>query len=172
MEFIENSYKRLVDHCISNGLSANKADFTLVNSLSTVLDDKKINIFLLGVLLNREKTPKNKVQKIGREYELGHNYYEIFFALYVRDLDRYAMLLRILSDFEEDEDKNRYRLLNSSKELKDSMIVENFLSIKDSSKQQIATNSIFIRVETSVDTLQVMPQTIPVREIDIKTKRK
>jgi hypothetical protein len=172
MEFIEKSFESLVGHLIDNGLEAKQDSFKLIDSISSTINNKKINLFLLGVLVNREKTPKNKIYREGREYKAGENFFEIYFAITLSNLNQYAKILRILCDFEEDKEKNRYRLLNSSKELKDATLVEHFLSLKNDKGVSISANAVFVRVEKSVITLQTLPKTTPVRDIKTKIKRK
>lgn len=168
MEFIEKSFESLISHCIHNGLDVKSNDFNLINSLSTPLDNKKINIFLLGVMVNREKTPKNKVYREGREYKLVDNFFEIYFSITFPNLEQYAKVLRILCDFEEDTEKTKYRLLNSSEELKDSTLVEHFLNLRNDKGGSMSANAVFVKVEKSVETLQALPQTTPVSTVKIK----
>jgi len=172
MEFIEQSFDSLVKHLMSNGLEAKVDSFKLIDSLSTTINSKKINAFLLGVLINREKTPKNKIYREGREYKAGENFFEIYFAITPSTLDDYATILRILCDFEEDQEKSRYRLLNSSKELKEATLVEHFLTLKDDKGLSMSANAVFVRVERSVITLQSLPTTVPVRDVQTTIKRK
>jgi len=172
MEFIEESFQSLIKHCINNGLERKEKDIHFIDSLSTPIDSKKINVFLLGVMVNREKTPKNKVYREGRDYKLADNFFEIYFSITFPNLEAYAKTLRILCDFEEDEEKTKYRLLNSSQDLKESTLVEHFLNLKNDKGVSMSANAVFVRVEKSVSTLQTLPTRTPVSDIDIKTKRK
>ena len=172
MEFIEKSFQDLIKHCISKGLDVKQENFNLINSFSSALKKDCINVFLLGVLLNRDKTPKNKIYKEGREYKAGENYFDLYYAIYVDDFEKLSLLLRILSDFEEDEKGNKYRLLNSSKDLQESLLVDNFLKMRDEKLDFIVTNSIFLKIQTSVITLKSIPKTVPVSDVKVNMKRR
>lgn len=172
MEFIEKSFESLITHCMDNGLDVKENDFTLINSLSMPVDNKKINVFLLGVMVNREKTPKNKVYREGRDYKLANNFFEIYFSMTFPSLEQYAHVLRVLCDFEEGSDKTKYKLLNASEELKTSTLVEHFLTLKNDKGVSMSANAVFVKVEKSVETLQTLPNVTPVSDINIKTKRK
>ena len=172
MEFIEKSFDSLVEHLINHGLEAKQNSFILIDSISAPINAKKLNAFLLGVLVNREKTPKNKIYREGKEYKAGENFFEIYFAITLPNLEQYAKIMRILCDFEEDEEKNRYRLLNSSKELKEATLVEHFLTLKDDKGVSMSANAVFVRVEKGVITLQALPKTTPVSDVQTKIKRK
>lgn len=172
MEFIEDSFKSLINHFIDNGLKFKEKDFNFIDSLSTPVASEKINVFLLGVMVNRDKTPKNKVYREGRDYKLADNFFEIYFSITFPNLDVYAKTVRILCDFEEDEEKTKYRLLNSSQDLKESTLVEHFLNLKNDKGVSMSANAVFVRVEKSVSTLQTLPTSTPVSDVSIKTKRK
>jgi len=172
MEFIEESFKSLVEHCIHHGIDIKQDSFKLINSLSSPIDIKKSNVFLLGVFVNREKTPKTKIYREGRNYKAGENFFEVYFAMFLPDLEQYAKILRVLCDFEEDEEKNRYRLLNSENELKESTLIKYFLKLKDNKGVSMSANAIFVRVEKRVETLQALPDTVSVSDIKINMKRK
>ena len=172
MEFIEDGFQSLVNHCINSGLDVKEKDINFIDSLISPIDSKKINVFLLGVMVNRDKTPKNKVYREGRDYKLADNFFEIYFSMTFPNVDLYAKTLRILCDFEEDKEKTRYRLLNSSQDLKESTLVEHFLNLKNDKGVFMSANAVFVRVEKSVSTLQTLPKVTPVSDIKIKTKRK
>ena len=168
MEFIEESFEALIKHCIDNGLEVKEKDFTLINSILDTPNDKKINLFLMGVFLNREKTPKIKVYRERDKYKLERNFFEVYFSMTFLNLEHYAKVLRILCDFEEDKEKNRFRLLNSSQDFKASLLIDSFLNLKNDKGVSNTANAVFVRVEKSVETLQVVPERAMVRKVKIK----
>jgi len=168
MAFIEESFNVLIKHCINNGLEVKEKDFALINSISDTPNDKKINLFLMGVFLNREKTPKIKVYRERDKYRLEKNFFEVYFSMTFPSLEEYSQVLRILCDFEEDSEKNRFRLLNSSQDFKSSLLIEPFLNLKNDKGVSNRANAVFVRVEKSVETLQTAPERKLVKEVKIQ----
>lgn len=169
MEFIEKSYNTLVEHLLNNGLQKDKTDFEIIDSITSLEKSENINIFLLGVLLDRVKTQGGNVYKKDKKYEISDNNFEIFYAIKVplKELTSMSFIIRILSDFEQME-VAKVRLLNSLKDLQDNSLVNNFM------KTNNISNVIFVKVTISEKSLKNAPLVVPVSDIklDLKNKEK
>ena len=167
MGFIERAYDSLVEHLLELGLKRKRDDFTLIDSITDIERQDKISLFLLGVMLDRSKTQNGAIYKKNRKYEVAHNSFEIFFAikLPVGWLDDMSLIMRILSDFEQMKDA-KLRLLNSSKELQDNLIVREFL------RQNGSTNAIFVKVTAVEESLKEVPVKVPVSDVKIKIDKR
>ena len=81
------------------------------------------------------------------------------------------MILRILADFEEHKGV-KFRLLNSASDLESSVLVNNFLKLKNNSGELISNNTIYVRTLVAVETLQEIPTTVPIRDVKINVNKK
>jgi len=167
MEFIEKSYNTLVEHLTSNGLEKDTDDFKIIDSIGSFENANKINIFLLGVLLDRVKTQGGNIYKKNKKYEVANNNFEIFYAikLPLNELSAMSLIVRILSDFEQ-MDGAKVRLLNSKKELEDTLLVNNFMKVNNIS------NIIFVKVTISEVSLKNAPVVVPVSDIKLNLETK
>jgi len=167
MEFIEKSYNTLVEHLTSNGLEKDTDDFKIIDSIGSFENANKINIFLLGVLLDRVKTQGGNIYKKNKKYEVANNNFEIFYAikLPLDELSAMSLIVRILSDFEQ-MDGAKVRLLNSKKELEDTLLVNNFMKVNNIS------NIIFVKVTISEVSLKNAPVVVPVSDIKLNLETK
>ena len=162
MEFIEKSYNSLVEHLQQNGLKKEMSDFNIIDSITALEKQDKINIFLLGVLLDRVKTQGGNVYKKDKKYKVANNNFEIFYAikLPIAQLDAIGLILKILSDFEQ-MSIAKVRLLNSKKELEENLLVTNFI------KTNNISNIIFVKVTISEASLKNAPEVVPVSDIKL-----
>lgn len=163
MEFIEQSFENLRNHLINNGLNKKKSSFTLIDSISiSSTKPKDIDVFFLGNMIDREKTPRDKFYVENREYKVVDNYFDVYFAIKAKEFDTLSMIFRILVDFEVMENAKVF-LLNATKELENSpSFVKYFLE----------RNSSFalVKISVSVKSLVKPPIVKEVTKVDMLTQ--
>ncbi len=163
MEFIEQSFENLRDHLMDNGLDKKKSSFTLIDSISSSsAKSKDIDVFFLGTMIDREKTPRDKFYLENKEYKVANNYFDIYFAIKAKEFDSLSMIFRILVDFEVMKSAKLF-LLNASKELESS---PNFI------KYFLERNSscALVRLSVRVESLVTPPTIKDVTKVDMLTQ--
>jgi len=166
MEFIEESFNHLQNHLLANGLKKKKKNFNLINSISKPSSSEDIDAFFLGTLINREKTPRDKIYLEDKQYKVVDNVFDVYFAIYSNDFKTLAMIFRIFADFEVIDGGIKVALLNSIKELDDSPIfVKTFLE-KDNNY-----SSIVVKLTISVASLLTPPTIKEVTKVEMITEK-
>ena len=167
MEFIEESFNHLQDHLLANGLKKKKKNFNLLNSISkpsSVPED--IDAFFLGTLINREKTPRDKIYLEEKQYKVVDNSFDVYFAICSNELKTVAMIFRIFADFEVIDGGIKVALVNSIKELDEGPIV-----VKTFLKQENNYNAIVVKLTISVASLLTPPTIKEVKRVEMVTEK-
>jgi len=167
MEFIEESFNHLQNHLLANGLEKKKKNFNLINSISKPSSaPEDIDAFFLGTLINREKTPRDKIYLEDKQYKVVDNVFDLYFAISSNEFNTLAMIFRIFADFEVIEGGIKVTLLNSIKELDESPIfVKTFL------KQDNNYNAVVVKLSKNVASLLTPPTVKEVKKVEMITEK-
>jgi hypothetical protein len=167
MEFIEESFNHLQNHLLANGLKKKKKNFNLINSISKPSSaSEDIDAFFLGTLINREKTPRDKIYLEDKQYKVVDNSFDLYFAISSNEFDTLAMIFRIFADFEVIDGGVKVTLLNSKKELDETPIfVKTFL------KQDNNYNVVVVKLSKNVPSLLTPPTIKEVKKVEMITEK-
>ena len=167
MEFIEEGYECLKNHLIKNGLEQEERNFNLISSMSTYKNQpNKVDVFFLGMLINREKTPRDKLYFQDKQYKVANNIFELYFAIGSDNVTILAKLFRILIDFESLEDGKKIYVLNGLKDLNEvPVFVNNFFN------KSIHSTATLLKLTMSVESLVEAPEVKEIKKVVMITQK-
>lgn len=167
MEFIENGFNNLKNHLIKNGLEKSRNDFYFINSISDFsTKEDNIDLLLLGILLDREKTSKDKFYIEDSVYKVKKNIFDLYFAIHSNNFNLLSMVFKVLVDFENLENGEKVFLLNVANKLDESPeFVKNFFKLSEKN------GSLLLKLSVSVESLVVPPKVKKVTKVEMLTQK-
>ena len=169
MDLIKESFNSLTSHIKKYNLNRD-SNFTFFDD-SNSLEDK--SIYFLGTSINQDKTPQNKISFSNSEYIQNSNFFDLYYAIFIEKKEELIAILRVLIDFPNDNDGNKFDVLNNSAvDLNKNFYIKYFLNNLNSDNNLLLSNFIFVKSEAKIITLKEIPITSKVSKVSIVTKRK